>query len=96
MQLSTKLSDLSGSPSSLTLDGLRLLERKTATVCTLLKASVYSIVLQQQIFNESEEQQQHLREEEEQFQYHGQGEGEGEGEGGSGYYGEEQGDVTFG
>ena len=40
----------------MTLDGLRLLERKTATVCTLLKASVYSIVLQQQIFNESEEE----------------------------------------
>lgn len=33
------------------LDSLRLLERKTATVCTLLKASVYSIVLQQQIYN---------------------------------------------
>lgn len=43
----------------MTLDGLRLLERKTATVCTLLKASVYSIVLQQQIWNENEEQQQH-------------------------------------
>jgi DASH complex subunit DAD3 len=56
--LSQKLADLSGDPSSLTLDGLRVLERKTATVCTLLKASVYSIVLQQQIFNESEEQQQ--------------------------------------
>lgn len=52
------MADLSGDPSSLTLDGLRVLERKTATVCTLLKASVYSIVLQQQIFNESEEQQQ--------------------------------------
>ncbi|OJJ37201.1 hypothetical protein ASPWEDRAFT_93579, partial [Aspergillus wentii DTO 134E9] len=48
-KLSDKLSDLAGDPSSLTLDGLRLLERKTATVCTLLKASVYSIVLQQQI-----------------------------------------------
>ncbi|EAU37080.1 conserved hypothetical protein [Aspergillus terreus NIH2624] len=57
-KLSQKLADLSGDPSSLTLDGLRVLERKTATVCTLLKASVYSIVLQQQIFNESEEQQQ--------------------------------------
>lgn len=56
--MSQKLADLSGDPSSLTLDGLRVLERKTATVCTLLKASVYSIVLQQQIFNESEEQQQ--------------------------------------
>lgn len=45
------------------LDGLRLLERKTATVCTLLKASVYSIVLQQQIWNENEEQQQQQRNE---------------------------------
>ncbi|KAJ5832346.1 hypothetical protein N7474_000657 [Penicillium riverlandense] len=57
-QLSDKLGILAGSPSSLTLDGLRLLERKTATVCTLLKASVYSIVLQQQIWNENVEQQQ--------------------------------------
>lgn len=57
-QLSTRLSDLADSPTSVTLDGLRQLERKTATVCTLLKASVYSIVLQQQIFNEGEEQQQ--------------------------------------
>ncbi|KAJ5165773.1 DASH complex subunit Dad3 [Penicillium capsulatum] len=57
-QLSDKVSHLAGSPASMTLDGLRLLERKTATVCTLLKASVYSIVLQQQIWNESEEQQQ--------------------------------------
>jgi DASH complex subunit DAD3 len=57
----------------MTLDGLRLLERKTATVCTLLKASVYSIVLQQQIWNESEEQekqqqQQQGEEQEGQFQ----------------------------
>ncbi|KAF7715579.1 Uncharacterized protein PECH_006493 [Penicillium ucsense] len=57
-QLSEKIGDLAGSPASMTLDGMRLLERKTATVCTLLKASVYSIVLQQQIWNESEEQQQ--------------------------------------
>ncbi|KAJ5488914.1 hypothetical protein N7539_003804 [Penicillium diatomitis] len=56
--LSEKIGDLAGSPASMTLDGMRLLERKTATVCTLLKASVYSIVLQQQIWNESEEQQQ--------------------------------------
>ncbi|GAD97125.1 conserved hypothetical protein [Paecilomyces variotii No. 5] len=53
-KLSDKLADLSGNPSSMTLDGLRLLERKTATVCTLLKASVYSIVLQQQIYNDGE------------------------------------------
>lgn len=49
----------------MTLDGMRLLERKTATVCTLLKASVYSIVLQQQIWNEDQEQQQS---EQDQFQ----------------------------
>ncbi|CAI7593490.1 unnamed protein product [Penicillium bialowiezense] len=57
-QLSDKVADLAGSPASMPLDGLRLLERKTATVCTLLKASVYSIVLQQQIWNENEQQQQ--------------------------------------
>ncbi|KAJ5226965.1 uncharacterized protein N7469_006971 [Penicillium citrinum] len=57
-QLSDKVGDLAGSPASMTLDGMRLLERKTATVCTLLKASVYSIVLQQQIWNENEEHQQ--------------------------------------
>ncbi|KKK26522.1 hypothetical protein ARAM_007265 [Aspergillus rambellii] len=61
--LSCKLADLAASPSSMTLDALRLLERKTATVCTLLKASVYSIVLQQQIFNESEQQQQQQQQE---------------------------------
>ncbi|KAJ5370899.1 uncharacterized protein N7496_006991 [Penicillium cataractarum] len=68
-QLSEKIGDLAGSPASMTLDGMRLLERKTATVCTLLKASVYSIVLQQQIWNESEEQQQQQQnEQEQQFQ----------------------------
>ncbi|KAJ5690325.1 hypothetical protein N7462_004717 [Penicillium macrosclerotiorum] len=86
-QLSEKISDLAGSPASMTLDGMRLLERKTATVCTLLKASVYSIVLQQQIWNENEEQQQQQQgEETQQFQnpdYHD----------GGGYDGEE--DMTF-
>lgn len=66
VQLSDKVADLAGSPASMPLDGLRLLERKTATVCTLLKASVYSIVLQQQIWNENEEQQQ--QQDEDQFQ----------------------------
>ncbi|KAI1964783.1 hypothetical protein LOZ58_001473 [Ophidiomyces ophidiicola] len=51
----TKLSDslayLASQPAGETLDALRLLERKTATVYTLLKASVYSIVLQQQIYH---------------------------------------------
>ena len=36
---------------------MRGLERKTATVFTLLKASVYSIVLQQEIFSEEQEGQ---------------------------------------
>ncbi|KAG5292027.1 DASH complex subunit DAD3 [Histoplasma ohiense] len=50
-KLSDSLAHLSTRPAAETLDALRLLERKTATVCTLLKASVYSIVLQQQIYN---------------------------------------------
>ncbi|EEH40338.2 hypothetical protein PAAG_02393 [Paracoccidioides lutzii Pb01] len=50
-KLSDSLAYLSTRPAAETLDALRLLERKTATVCTLLKASVYSIVLQQQIYN---------------------------------------------
>jgi DASH complex subunit DAD3 len=58
----------------LTLDGLRLLERKTATVCTLLKASVYSIVLQQQMINESEEQQQQQHQQQQQQYEEGQDE----------------------
>lgn len=52
--MSDALANIADSPASLTLDGLRLLERKTATVYTLLKASVYSIVLQQQIINDGE------------------------------------------
>ena len=36
-------------PTTEILDGLRELERKTSLVFTLLKASVYSIVLQQEI-----------------------------------------------
>jgi len=67
----------------MTLDGMRLLERKTATVCTLLKASVYSIVLQQQIWNEDQEQQQQQQQtEQDQFQdtgfQHGGGYGDGD------------------
>ena len=49
--LSSTLSDLADRPTAEILDGLRGLERKTGLVCTLLKASVYSIVLQQQIWN---------------------------------------------
>lgn len=47
--MSTLLSELSDKPSAAILDGLRGLERKTSLVFTLLKASVYSIVLNQQI-----------------------------------------------
>jgi DASH complex subunit DAD3 len=49
VQMSTLLLDLSNKPSAAILDGLRGLERKTSLVFTLLKASVYSIVLNQQI-----------------------------------------------
>lgn len=48
-QLATQLDDLTNAPASDILDGLRELERKTSLVFTLLKASVYSIVLQQEI-----------------------------------------------
>lgn len=47
--MSTLLSSLAANPSAEILDALRGLERKTSLVFTLLKASVYSIVLQQQI-----------------------------------------------
>jgi len=59
-KLSSSLADLAGSPASLTLDGLRHLERKIATVYTSLKASVYSIVLQQHVYS-NEEEHQHLQ-----------------------------------
>lgn len=55
IQLSTSVSTLADRPTAEILDGLRLLERKTSLVCTLLKASVYSIVLQQQIYGGEEE-----------------------------------------
>lgn len=60
----------------MTLDGLRHLERKTATVCTLLKASVYSIVLQQQIFNENEQQQQQQQQQQQRNEGRFMGEGD--------------------
>lgn len=50
--MSTLLSDLSTNPSAEILDALRGLERKTSLVFTLLKASVYSIVLNQEIQGE--------------------------------------------
>lgn len=51
-QLSQELSTLSERPAGEILDGLRMLERKMSLVFTLLKASVYSIVLQQGIGDE--------------------------------------------
>lgn len=45
------LDGLAGAPTAEILDGLLQLERKTSLVFTLLKASVYSIVLQQEIFS---------------------------------------------
>lgn len=54
-QLSSKFAELAANPSADILDAMRGLERKTATVFTLLKASVYSIVLQQEIFGEEQE-----------------------------------------
>lgn len=52
VQLANLLNTLSATPSAEILDALRSLERKTSLVFTLLKASVYSIVLQQQIIGE--------------------------------------------
>ncbi|KAF2276208.1 DASH complex, subunit Dad3, partial [Westerdykella ornata] len=51
-EMSTLLSDLATNPSAEILDALRGLERKTSLVFTLLKASVYSIVLNQEIQGE--------------------------------------------
>ncbi|KAL2358282.1 DASH complex subunit Dad3-domain-containing protein [Cryomyces antarcticus] len=53
--MATTLSHLSAAPSAQMLDALRGLERKTSLVFTLLKASVYAIVLQQQILGEGDE-----------------------------------------
>ncbi|KAL1303449.1 hypothetical protein AAFC00_006838 [Neodothiora populina] len=57
--LSTLLADLASKPSVEILDALRGLERKTSTVFTLLKASVYSIVLQQEIREDGDDPNQH-------------------------------------
>ena len=48
-QLASILDTLASNPTTDILDGLRELERKTSLAFTLLKASVYSIVLQQEI-----------------------------------------------
>ena len=46
---------MAGTPTAAILDSLRGLERKTGLVFTLLKASVYSMVLQQQLDVEGRE-----------------------------------------
>ncbi|KAI1189009.1 DASH complex subunit Dad3-domain-containing protein [Nemania serpens] len=48
-KLASILDTMANQPTTSILDGLRELERKTSLVFTLLKASVYSIVLQQEI-----------------------------------------------
>ncbi|KAK6531554.1 hypothetical protein TWF281_008348 [Arthrobotrys megalospora] len=48
-QLSTTIGTLANQPTSQTIDSLRLLERKTGLISTLMKASVYSIILQQEL-----------------------------------------------
>ncbi|TAQ87959.1 hypothetical protein B7494_g3721 [Chlorociboria aeruginascens] len=50
-KLASLLDAMAGTPTAEILDGLRQLERKTSLVFTLLKASVYSIVLQQEIYS---------------------------------------------
>lgn len=48
-KLASILDTMATQPTTEILDGLRDLERKTALVFTLLKTSVYSIVLQQEL-----------------------------------------------
>ncbi|CUS14352.1 unnamed protein product [Tuber aestivum] len=72
--LSTSIAAIAGTPTAKILDSLRGLERKTGLVFTLLKASVYSMVLQQQLDVEG-------REGEVGGGNGGEGEGYGKGEG---------------
>jgi DASH complex subunit DAD3 len=44
-QVSTLIADMAGQPTSLILDSLRSLERKTGLVFTFFKASVYAMVV---------------------------------------------------
>ncbi|KAG0642020.1 DASH complex subunit Dad3-domain-containing protein [Tuber brumale] len=53
--LSTSIATIAGTPTAKILDSMRGLERKTGLVFTLLKASVYSMVLQQQLDVEGRE-----------------------------------------
>ncbi|KAH8161643.1 hypothetical protein CIB48_g6600 [Xylaria polymorpha] len=65
-KLASVLDTMANQPTTQILDGLRELERKTSLVFTLLKASVYSIVLQQEIdFGGGDHQQQQTHDDEE-------------------------------
>jgi DASH complex subunit DAD3 len=55
-QLSAASAKLGNAPAAEMMDSLRMLERKTGLVFTLLKASVYSMVLQHQMNTELEEE----------------------------------------
>jgi len=76
--LSTSIAEIAGTPTAKILDSLRGLERKTGLVFTLLKASVYSMVLQQQLDVEGREGES----------------GGGSGDGGEGYGKEGGGDES--
>ncbi|KAK6515675.1 hypothetical protein TWF506_007990 [Arthrobotrys conoides] len=58
-QLSTTIGTMANQPTSQTIDSLRLLERKTGLVSTLMKASVYSIILQQELHYEDVREANH-------------------------------------
>ncbi|KAK0674677.1 putative DASH complex subunit dad3 [Cercophora samala] len=65
-KLASLLDTLASNPTVEILDGLRELERKTSLVFTLLKASVYSIVLQQEMgWGGGGDQQQHQQHQQE-------------------------------
>ncbi|KAK7747049.1 hypothetical protein SLS62_009306 [Diatrype stigma] len=71
-ELASILDTMANSPTTEILDGLRELERKTSLVFTLLKASVYSIVLQQEInWGGGGPQQQQEQEQEQEYQSDG-------------------------
>ncbi|KAI1322948.1 DASH complex subunit Dad3-domain-containing protein [Xylariaceae sp. FL0255] len=89
-KLASVLDTMANQPTAEILDGLRELERKTSLVFTLLKASVYSIVLQQEIDwgNHDDGNQSQL---------HMQQRGGGGGGGGGGRFGDDgEGDEDVG
>jgi len=52
-QLSSTISAIADQPTAQTMDLLRSLERKTGLISTLMKTSVYSIILQQEMNEDS-------------------------------------------